>query len=222
MQKFAISDLHGCRKTFAALIDKIELTPADELYLLGDYIDRGPDSKGVIDLIWQLQQNGYKIHCLRGNHEQMLLDLYQGAYRPYYDGDESLLASFGVKHAKNIPVEYITWMDQLTYYFAVDEYLLVHAGFNFNTHDPLSDTTSMLWIRDWRADIDREWLNGRIVVHGHTPTRKESILHSLAQADTTPEIFIDNGCAFHHTDGLGRLCALDLQKRQLTFQEYIG
>jgi len=51
MKKFAISDIHGCAKTFKALLKKINFSKEDELYLLGDYIDRGPDSKGVIDYI---------------------------------------------------------------------------------------------------------------------------------------------------------------------------
>ncbi|MEO0876095.1 MAG: metallophosphoesterase, partial [Bacteroidota bacterium] len=66
MRKFAISDIHGCLKTFEALLDQIQFTTQDELYLLGDYIDRGPDSKGVIDLIWKMQADGYQVKCLRG------------------------------------------------------------------------------------------------------------------------------------------------------------
>ena len=52
MNKYAISDIHGCLKTFKALLTKLDFSKQDELYLLGDYIDRGPDSKGVIDYIW--------------------------------------------------------------------------------------------------------------------------------------------------------------------------
>ena len=66
MRKFAISDIHGCLKSFEALLDKIQLSTSDELYILGDYIDRGPDSKGVIDYIWKLEQEGYAVKCLRG------------------------------------------------------------------------------------------------------------------------------------------------------------
>ena len=72
MNKFAISDIHGCAKNFKALLDRISLSLGDELYLLGDYIDRGPDSKGVIDHVWQLQKTGHTVHCLCGNHEQRL------------------------------------------------------------------------------------------------------------------------------------------------------
>jgi serine/threonine protein phosphatase 1 len=48
MRRFAISDIHGCARTFGALLNKINLSPVDELFLLGDFIDRGPDSKGVL------------------------------------------------------------------------------------------------------------------------------------------------------------------------------
>ncbi len=72
---FAIGDIHGCRKTFEKLLkDKIQLTKEDEIYCIGDYIDRGDDSKGVIDLIINLRTDGYKIKILRGNHEQMMLE----------------------------------------------------------------------------------------------------------------------------------------------------
>ena len=58
MHKFAISDLHGCRKTFLALLDKIAFSQNDELYLLGDYVDRGPDSEGVLVEIFALHKDG--------------------------------------------------------------------------------------------------------------------------------------------------------------------
>ena len=74
MKQYAIGDIHGCSKTFKELLDKIGLIEGDELYLLGDYIDRGPDSKGVIDTIFELREKGFKVICLRGNHESMLLD----------------------------------------------------------------------------------------------------------------------------------------------------
>ena len=72
---FAIGDIHGCSKTFKKLLlDKIKINKSDTIYCVGDYIDRGEDSKGVIDFILDLRAEGYTIHTLRGNHEQMLLD----------------------------------------------------------------------------------------------------------------------------------------------------
>jgi serine/threonine protein phosphatase 1 len=69
---WAISDIHGCYRTFEALIEKIGLCKEDELHLLGDYIDREPGSKEVLDLILKLKSENYHVHCLLGNHEIML------------------------------------------------------------------------------------------------------------------------------------------------------
>jgi serine/threonine protein phosphatase 1 len=222
LRKFAISDIHGCRKSFAALLDKIKFTTDDVLYLLGDYIDRGPDSKGVIDLIWQLQTSGHAIYCLKGNHEEMLLDDYGETYRDKNLGDEALRSSFNVNYVQDVPANYLRWMNTLPHYLEVDNYLLVHAGFEFTFPDPLIDKDAMLWIRKWYSRINRDWLTGRIIVHGHTPTLIEEIEHAVTDTTTLPAIAIDNGCVFHHIDGLGQLCALELGTQRLSFQEYIG
>src|SRR5438876_897645 len=106
-RNFVISDIHGCLKTFRYLLeDIIHYTKSDTLYLLGDYIDRGPDSKGVIDYILSLKERGYRIYPLKGNHEQLLLDAYEEA--PFAEkawlrnGGENTLKSFGVKNVKSI------------------------------------------------------------------------------------------------------------------------
>ena len=75
MRKIAISDIHGCLKTFKLMVEEqIVLSQKDELYLLGDFVDRGPNSKGVLDYIMSLQEAGYQLHCLRGNHEDMMVN----------------------------------------------------------------------------------------------------------------------------------------------------
>ena len=205
MKKIAISDIHGALKTFKKLLEDINFSKEDELYLLGDYIDRGPDSKGVIDYIWQLQGEGYTVNCLKGNHEEMLVD-GMDYISVYHENEANLIASFGVNHYKEIPSHYLKWMDGLDDYFEVDEYILVHAGLDFSKKNPLDDRKSMLWIRRWENEINREWLNGRIVVHGHTPTKMESIKNRMLVLEEFPAIVIDNGCVFGQED-LGRLCA---------------
>jgi hypothetical protein len=71
----AIGDIHGCANTFHKLIfDEIKIRKSDTIYCIGDYIDRGPDSKAVIDLILDLRKKGYQLRTLRGNHEQLMLD----------------------------------------------------------------------------------------------------------------------------------------------------
>ena len=195
MSRYAISDIHGCAKTFKALLEKINFTKQDELFLLGDYIDRGPDSRGVIDHIWELQDKGFKVNCLRGNHEQMLLDEIDKV-EEWYNGEQATLASFEVTQNIDIPKKYIEWMNRLEYYFELDDYILVHAGLNFLRKDPLADLREMMWVRRWYDQIDYDWLGKRIIVHGHTPTKKSEIEDSLKILDHLPVIDIDSGCYY--------------------------
>ena len=214
MRRFAISDIHGCLTTFKALLEKIAFGKSDILYILGDYVDRGPNSRGVIDYIWNLQAKGYQIHCTMGNHEQMLVKCAT-QHTAHFHGLAETIDSFGVARAAEIPERYITWMQELPAYLEIDGYLLVHAGFRFSG-DPLADEDAMIWIRDWYQDIDKDWLGDRLIVHGHTPTPKTDIEQNLAILDKLPVLNIDAGCVFDRS-GYGYLCALNLEDRRFTF-----
>lgn len=216
--KYAISDIHGCLLTFKALLQDLQFSKNDTLYLLGDYIDRGPYSKEVIDYIWELQAQGYQVHCLKGNHEDMVARQAKGESISYID--LACLNSFGITSFKELPAKYADWMDALPHYFEVDNYILVHAGLECRFGNPLMDTRAMLWIRHWEQDIDKDWLGDRIVVHGHTPIEREYIENSLAFIDNLSVIDIDNGCVFNG-QGLGALCAFELESKQLFFKERI-
>lgn len=217
MKKYAISDIHGCAKTFMAIVEKIELSKEDELYILGDYFDRGPDVKGVIDIIWKLQEAGILVKCLMGNHEVMFVqDLVQGT-----DCQPEVLKSFGVDKILDIPKKYRSWIKELHVFLEVDdEYILVHAGLNFHANVIMSDIDSMIWIRNWYGDIDKEWLNGRIVLHGHTPITNSEIIQNLQTINEVGAFDIDAGCAFKR-EGLGHLCAFEMTERKLTFMQNI-
>ncbi|MEZ4886177.1 MAG: metallophosphoesterase family protein [Chitinophagales bacterium] len=226
MRRFAISDIHGCKATFEKMLTEvIQLQKEDTLYLLGDYIDRGPDSKGVFDLIMDLQEKGYQVHCLMGNHEDMLLRSFQSAMTAdswLMAGGDATLHSFGVKHWKDIPQKYFDFMENLQYYFELDDYLLVHAGFNFryaeNLKDLYKDEFAMLWLRYWYDDIKPQLIEGRTIVHGHTPTHHELIEEMLH--DDSP-LDIDAGCVYEG-HGMGHLCALDMDNKTLSFLPYCG
>ena len=135
MSRYATTDIHGCLHTFRRLVEEeLHLTFADELYLLGDYVNKGPDSKGVLDYLMQLQADGYRVHCLRGNHDQALLD--DAAHRHRWGwlslpGRQPTLRSFGVRRASDIPLCYLTWLDALPYEIELPDFVLVHAGYNF-------------------------------------------------------------------------------------------
>jgi len=229
MRRFAISDIHGCCKTFkAALTNIIKLQKDDQLFILGDYIDRGPDSKEVFDHIWELQNAGYEIHCLMGNHEDMLLKALDGGTRAtglwLMNGGRETLHSFDVSSVNDIPEQYIEFIKQLDLYIELDDYWLVHAGLNFLDPKGLfADRDAMLWIRRWYKEIDWKVMGKRTVVHGHTPVTKAHIEERMTIVKSLPlplPINIDAGC-FYKNVGLGTLCVLNMDEKTVRFQERV-
>lgn len=223
MRRIAITDIHGCLDSFEALLDKIAYTSADQLYLLGDYIDRGPNSKGVIDLVLQLQSEGHEVHCLSGNHEAMFLEIAgdpEGTPMDLYPGLPDTLLSYGVRHPRDIPKKHLDFMEALPHYLEVEGFILVHAGLNFNLANPLDDLHAMLWERHWYTQINKEWLEGRIILHGHTPTSVDHILRMYAGLDALQFMVLDSGCVYDRR-GLHQLTAFDMTNRKLYFQENV-
>ena len=162
-----IPDVHGCAATLKLMVEQqIKPEKTDRLIFLGDYIDRGPDSKGVIDFIMQLQAEGYNITALKGNHEDFCVKAWEadknrksilGIKTKSYpqeiweiNGGTKTLESFGVIRPSEIPEKYIRWMMSLEYFVETEKFIAVHAGLNFNLDDPFSDTRSMLWTRESR------------------------------------------------------------------------
>ncbi|MDK9719434.1 MAG: metallophosphoesterase, partial [Trichlorobacter sp.] len=145
MTRYAISDIHGGSQTFQVLIDRINPKPDDRIYLLGDYIDRGPDSMGVLDIIISMQEAGYDLRPLRGNHEDMLIrnlsqdhDLFSCQWTKNWG--QKTLFSFGVKQPADIPLRYRKFLAGLPYSYEEGNFILVHAGINLGLDDPINDT----------------------------------------------------------------------------------
>ncbi len=231
-KQWVIPDIHGHYKTLKALIEEqVKPSKNDTLYFLGDYIDRGPDAKGVIDFIIRLKQLGYPVRTLKGNHEDYLIrtfDNEQGRKNFLgigfqnklkkewfkYGGKETL-KSFGVSDVHEIPQNYMDWMRNLEYFITLDSYLLVHAGFNFGLEDPFMDKASMLWIKEFR--IDPEKTGGRKVIHGHVPVSLDFI-DLLKSSNSFNFIDLDNGIYMPEKTGFGNLLALELTRLELKVQ----
>jgi serine/threonine protein phosphatase 1 len=234
-KQWVIPDIHGNNETLRALIEeKIKPSRNDTIYFLGDYIDRGPDSKGVIDYIIEFQKDDYKIRTLRGNHEDYLLRTYDNesarknilgiTYQNklknewFKYGGKETLKSFGVSDVHEIPAIYIDWMRGLEYFIPLDHFILVHAGLNFNIDDPFADKESMLWIKGFKPEPAK--IGNRKIIHGHVPVSLDFI-KMLKTSNKHNYIDLDNGIYMPHKTGFGNLVALDLTTMELMVQPNI-
>ena len=220
-RRFAVGDIHGCYKTLRKMVEEVLLLkPEDTLYLMGDYIDRGPDCVGVLDYLMHLRESGFDIQPLMGNHEEMLLDsIADPIVRRiwYINGGWRTIQQFGVDSPEEIPQRYLDFITHLPRILITEDYVLVHAGLDFSTYHPLQDTSRqfMLWTRDHRVDSVK--LAGRTLITGHTVTPLFEIRKSLS----TNHINLDNGCYSKGETCYGALVALDMDNRKLLVQKNI-
>ncbi len=229
MHSYAIGDIHGCKRSLLGLLEMLNLQGGDRLIFLGDYIDRGPDSKGVIDTIVDLQNQDLEVVCLRGNHEQLFLDARSDpATQEVWmrNGGKETLDSFGVKYLHEIPQRYFDFCNDTLFYYETGNFLCVHGGPDFNLTDPLAHPERLLWARYWYDNIDYQWLGNRIILHGHTPEDITAIREQHKELATRQYLNLDNGCVYANRprgrdNNLGRLLAFGLEDGDLMVQENI-
>jgi len=230
MATYVIPDIHGCYKTLKFLLEgKLKISKEDRVYMLGDYIDRGPDSYGVVEYIIKLMESGYSINCIRGNHEQLLLD--SNGSSMYYNlwmlnaGEETLInysKITGLSYEEGcyscIPERHMNFYHSLPAYLIVDnKYVMVHGGLDFRLKDPFSDEKSMLWKRP--EPIPDSLAPGLKIFHGHTATILDYIKGRLNVPDIRL-IGLDAGCVYKGRGaGYGYLTAFNIEKWELTWVE---
>lgn len=183
MRCYVVGDIHGCLDELAWLLEALPLAPTDRLIFLGDYIDRGADSKGVVSYLIEWEKKGkQEMIFLKGNHEDMFL-AYMGLAGRYgemflFNGGGATLASYGVFPGNvapedilsAVPREHIAFLQELRMYYLLEDYLCVHAG--IHPSKPLGQQVEeeLLWIRDEFV------LNPHplpyTVLFGHTPQRE--------------------------------------------------
>ena len=212
---FAISDIHGCYKPFYELvINSIKLTKSDQLILLGDYIDRGDQSKEVIDFIIDLMKGGFNITPLTGNHEVMLCEAYYNQdLLPLWllNSGETTLFSFGIQDIREIDIHYLDFFTRLEYYRNLGNFVFVHAGFDDLAANPFSEKQSMVW--ECHLSYRNPMLSGKTVIHGHRPKTVSFVKRVIA--DKSNVIPIDTGCVYGKEDDYGVLSALEVNSMTL-------
>lgn len=234
MATFVTSDIHGCRKTFNKLLEEIKLTTKDELIIIGDIIDRGPDTRGLITDLLQLKENAYKLTVLRGNHEDFMLTAYRDkgvfdcwAY-PQNGGDKTLYqygwtgpqkdpygyTYYDRDYIRLFPKEHFRFIAETKHVYEKDNFVFVHAGLDFHAKDPIKDTPdyNKLWNRSFR--YNEEKLGGRYLITGHTPQTRKDIVQNKDFG--FKHLILDNGCCFDG-QGYGNLCCLVLDTMEFIF-----
>jgi serine/threonine protein phosphatase 1 len=177
---FVVGDIHGCVDEVDRLLEAIAPGPADTIVFLGDYIDRGPSPRAVIDRMIRLRHEGPRCVFLKGNHEDMFL-AYMGERGHYgeaflFNGGEATLRSYGLEGqppaivAARIPLDHLEFLHSLEMRFQQEPFLCVHAGVAPNRSLDDQRDEDLLWIRD--AFIAHPHRFGCTVLFGHTPQRE--------------------------------------------------
>lgn len=214
---FAIGDIHGCFDSLKELVEKkIQLQKSFRLILLGDYIDRGDKSKEVVDFIMELQEKGFDIIPLMGNHETLLLDAFESEKNIsiwIQNGGNETLKSFEISSVKDIESKYIKFFKNLRYYYTFEDSLFVHAGFNDNALNPFIDYYTMLW--KCKESYTNPLLSEKTIIHGHNPISVSKCEgRVLSKLDV---INIDTGCVYKDNEGFGRLTVYDCNNKRILF-----
>jgi len=186
---FIIGDIHGCLDMLKRLVEKIKWDPAkDKLIFVGDYIDRGPDPKGVVDYILSLMAESSGIQCLIGNHEVIFLDYIKGKDRKLFlmNGGMNTLESYAFHLVDTeddlLPPSHKEFFASLKYTIALDDYYVVHAGFRPKVPLEEQDPDDLVWIRD--PFIYSTYDFGKRVIFGHTPFYEPLIMKNKVGIDT--------------------------------------
>ena len=224
---YAIGDIHGHARLLEALLEPVrqEVAGGDPVIVvgLGDYVDRGPDTPGVVDRLMGIASApGVQAQFLRGNHDQLLLDfLADPTLGPYWQrvGGQQTLQSYGVeppdsredvdgwlqardRFAAKLPPGHLDFYQGLRLSFTWGDYFFAHAGAQPGI--PLEQQTAqdLMWIRKAFLEDDRPF--DRIVVHGHTPAEQ-------AHADDR-RIGLDTGA---YMTGVLSACRFEGSERRL-------
>lgn len=229
-KRWVIPDIHGYCNTLCTLIEnQIKPQIGDRIYFLGDYIDRGPNSKGVIDYLISKRKLGFEFKFIMGNHEDYFLKAYfyesltKGIFKQknfykeawFKNGGWETVKSFNISKLNEIQNEYIEWVKGLIFYIEEDDFIFVHAGLNFNEENPFEDKHAMLWIRDFK--VVPEKIGNKKIIHGHVPFSIKIIKNNINNMNCR-NIGLDNGIYIKSVEGFGNLLALELNSLELLIQ----
>ena len=200
----AIGDVHGCVLALAALLDSIAPTSADTIVMLGDLVDRGPDSKGVIDTLIDLSGRTNLV-TIQGNHEEMMLRVLDGENPQSWlqFGGIDTLESYGFTGDFNvIPASHLKFFEQMRDYFETDRHFFTHGAYQHDLPLDYQPSEILRW-HSLREGLPPPHDNGKTCFVGHTAHKGGEIM------DFGHLVCLDTYCY-----GGGLLTAMDVVSRQ--------
>jgi serine/threonine protein phosphatase 1 len=228
MRTFVVGDVHGQAEMLRELLPllRARAAPGDTLVFVGDYIDRGPDSRGVIDLVLAERRGGWPgpVAALKGNHEELMLDYLseQPRFEPgvwMQNGGIQTVASYTeddwhVQWETAIPREHLRFLEGLASWYEDENGIYVHAGLPPGIGPEEATDDDRLWIREPFIKSDYRW--PKVVVFGHTPQYEPGLASFFnfgrmkwRPLDRPEKIGIDTGAAYG-----GPLTAVILPERE--------
>jgi serine/threonine protein phosphatase 1 len=181
MRLLAIGEIHGCLSAFNALLEWVKPTPDDIVITLGDYVDRGPDSKGVLNKLIALQGQ-LNLVCLRGNHEQMMVDAYRNGRADEKMwlgvGGMQTLGSYGrspgvAGSLKDVPREHWKFLNEsLVNYYETDQFIFVHA--TVLSDHAMADKPDVALFWEFLPEV-MQHVSGKQVICGHTSQKSGNV-----------------------------------------------
>ena len=174
----AIGDIHGCSAALDALLGAIRPRPEDTIVTLGDYINRGPDSRGVIDRLIELTDRCHLVTLL-GNHEEMLFEALAESYPLDYFlgvGGDATLESYGSERDLSlIPENHLRFLERCVDYYETGTHIFVHASYDPDLSMDEQASTTLRWEPLGKA-VPRRHVSGKTVIVGHTAQKSGEIL----------------------------------------------
>lgn len=203
---YAIGDIHGRLDCLEDLLARIDADPGRgdrrvTLVFLGDLIDRGPESRGVVERVMALCAASDDVHCLCGNHEELLLEAAAGARQALgifnRAGGRETMLSYGVDDAtyeredlkgvqrlilEHVPADHLDFLRSLPDKIVIGDYVMVHAGIRPGVSLADQKSSDLRWIRG--QFLDHPGRFERVVVHGHTVTEEPDVRPNRIGIDT--------------------------------------
>ncbi|WP_297057091.1 metallophosphoesterase family protein [Thermosulfurimonas sp.] len=204
MRIFAIGDIHGCAEALERLLGRLPVDwGVDLVIFLGDYIDRGPEPRRVVEKVMELRKlYPERVIALRGNHEWMFLRYLRGIEPEVFlfNGGEATLRAYYQEGKLDIPEEHRTFLEDLPLYYETEDYFFVHAGVRPERPLHSQEEEDLLWIREGFYYYPGTF--PKKIVFGHTPFPEPLLLPD--------RLGIDTGCVYG-----GKLTAIELPAEKI-------